>query len=346
MEELEAFGPRPSISSSPVRHEHKRSEPDSQHHQRAEKSLPLSPGSSSPARRARLAPQPCSPTPAPALHARPNPTPGLDEPHLHLHLAAIPRRTQVPPLVSPCCPAPSLPARHGRVPWAASGAGQLLAMLLQAPACCPGGLGKAQGGCVGLEAGAGAGRSFHPAAWEGGSTAGCVTPPHPAQLCCPSPSAPACQETPSAGAGSHSSARPPASHPAPLTKASFLPSPPSQLFVPCASVTAPSEVPTGCPCPGLGRPRQSPSTEGSQVPEQGLRQHPPAPSHPQHPSWQTPGCTTQHPAPQTPALTPAPPQAAQALGLTPHLAEVSGSQAEPLATGGVCAEDQGGTSSA
>lgn len=41
-EQLEAFGFRPSISSSPVRHEHKRSEPDSQHCQRAGKSLQLS----------------------------------------------------------------------------------------------------------------------------------------------------------------------------------------------------------------------------------------------------------------------------------------------------------------
>lgn len=41
-EQLEAFGFRPSISSSPVQHEHKRSEPDSQHCQRAGKSLPPS----------------------------------------------------------------------------------------------------------------------------------------------------------------------------------------------------------------------------------------------------------------------------------------------------------------
>lgn len=197
MEELEALGPRPSISSSPVRHEHKRSEPDSQHCQRAEKSLPQNPGPSLQNPAHPRATHPFS-RPAPALHARPNTTYGLDGAQFHLHPTAIPSRTWVPLPCIPTLPShSSSPAQEGALS-SSDAPSSGLAMLLQAPACCPGELGKAWGGCVGLEAGAGAGRSFHTTAQEGESTSGCVMKPHPAWSVLPISLHANVQETPSA----------------------------------------------------------------------------------------------------------------------------------------------------
>lgn len=292
---------------------------------------PSSPQSHAPLPRASTSP----PQEAkPHTRAGRNPAPPASHCHPRWHMGTPP--------VTPHCPAPAPPARHGRVPWVASGAGRLLATLLQALACCPGGLGKAQGGCVGLEAGVGAGRGFHTAAREGESTASCVTQPHPARPappCSPSPSAPAHQETPSAGAssaGSRGSASSPASHPALLTRASFLPSLPRQSFVPRASITAPSKVPAGRPVPGLRHPERSqPAWRGVRHPHKGPSSIPQ-----QHrgsllfPSYQTLGRATQHPAPQTPSLTLAPLQAAQDQSLTACLAKVPGPPQEPPATRG------------
>lgn len=189
---------------------------------------------------------------------------------------------------------------------------------------------------MGLEAGTGAERSFHTGAREGESAAGCVTQPHPAPLCSPSPSALACQETPLAGASSarsHGSASSPASHPAPLTRASFLLSPPSQSFVPGASVTTSSEVPTSCHRPGLRHPAQSPTQHGGEVGTctraQATSPRAFLPAAPRVPHWQILGHARQHPAPQMPALTLAPPQAAQDYGLEARLVKVSGPNRAP-----------------
>lgn len=248
-------------------------------------------------------------------------------------------------------------AQHRRVPWAASGAGRLLATLLQALACCPGRLGKARGGCVGLEAGAGAGRGFHTAAREGESAAGCVTQPHPARPALPrspSPSALACQETPSAGAssaGSRGSASTPASHPAPLTKVSFLPSLPSQSFVPHGSITAPSKMPTGRPCPGLRHPRQSLTQHRGEWDTCTKAQAaspstflPAAPRISRLPWLANTGMC--HTASSSPDASPYPGSSASSSGPQSHSLPSQGikTPAEQFATGSTRAEDQDGTS--
>lgn len=226
----------------------------------------------------------------------------------------------------------------------ASGAGQLLATMLQAPACCPGGLGKVQGGYVGLEAGAGGGRGFHRAAQEGDSAAGCVTQPHPAQ---PAPLTvlpfPLCAGTPGNPFGRCQLSW----EPWQCQPSCFPPGPTNQGFLPplsaqpvLCSLCLHHHTQPDAHQPALSRAwapwTVSPTMEGSGVPAQGPRQHPPVPSHLQHqgsllfPSWQMLGCATQHPALQMPALTLAPPQAAQDYGLSACLAQVSGPQQSPL----------------
>lgn len=145
-EQLEAFGFRPSISSSPVRHEHKRSEPDSQHCQRAGKSL-------LPSITALLA------------HAQSQAHPE--------HSTRYPGSTAIPRGHSIPCSTPGT-TWHRRMLEAASSSGRLPATPTS-PSLPPLGLGSR----MGLEAAVGAGRGFHMAAWAGGSAAGCVTPPHP-----------------------------------------------------------------------------------------------------------------------------------------------------------------------
>lgn len=152
------------------------------------------------------------------------------------------------------------------------------------------------------------------------------------------------QETPLAGASSaesHGSANPPASRLALLTRASFLPSPPSQLFVPHPSTTAPSELPTSRP-PSRAR---APWTEYGSAWRGVGHLHKGLHSIPQH----HPACSTEslsssldartcHTAPSSPDTSPYPgsttsssgpwsclPQAAQDHGLAACLAKVSGS---------------------
>lgn len=325
MEELEAVGPRPSISSSPVRHEHKRSEPDSQHCQRAEKSLPQSPGPSlqNPAHPGLTHP---SSRPTPALHARPNTTYGLDVAQLHLHPTGIPGRTRVlPPRI------PTSPSRFSSL----AQEGALTAVMPPAPgqaaaspSLLPWRAGEGpRGSCVGLEAGAGVGRGFHTTAQEGESTSGCVMKPHPAWSALPVPLHANVQETPLTGAStarSHGSASPPTSHPDPLTRASFLPSPPSLLFP-----APPSPHPERCSPTALSRtePPQCLSTSNTQV---SLL----------FPSWQMPGCATQNPAIQTAVLIPA---AAQGPWFTACLARVSAPYRAPCHRR-YMSEGHGGTS--
>lgn len=118
-EELEALGPGPNISSSPVQHEHKRSEPDSQRCQRAEKTLRRAPAPPCPCAGPSSS-QSCAPLPhvsaGPPHEPKPHNQDGcsLALPSSHCH----PSGTRVPPPVSLYLPVPSPPAQHHRVPWA------------------------------------------------------------------------------------------------------------------------------------------------------------------------------------------------------------------------------------
>lgn len=285
MEELEALGPRPSISSSPVRHEHKRSEPDSQHCQRAEKSLPQSP---SPSLQNLARPRATYPFCRPALpiHARPNTTYGLDVAQTHRHPTAIPSGTRVPPPVSAHHP-PVPPARHGRVPSAAvvpPAPGHAAASLSLLPWRAGEGTGRLRGF-------GGRSRSWERFSHDCPGRGEHVRLRHEASPSLASTSRPPpCQRAGNPFVRCQLSQEPwqcqPSYFPPRPANQGFLPPLSTQSFVPCTSVTISREVLTYCPVqgpPGHGLPQRIP---------QRIPQCPPTSSTKGSllfPSWQMPG---------------------------------------------------------